>query len=61
MGCDMQFSRKKPMFCGTLLPLDFHILKKETSVPTEIVVPLQNYTLWHLRTLCSNTIQMLPS
>jgi len=52
MGCDMQFSRKKRMFRSNLLHLDFYILKKEASVSTETVVPLQHYKLSHLRTLC---------
>jgi hypothetical protein len=52
MGCDMQFSRKKPMFRAIPLPLGFYTLKSEASVSTEGEVPLQNYTrtLLHLRT-----------
>jgi hypothetical protein len=52
MGCDMQFSRQKPMFRANLLHLDFYTLKKEISLSTEIMVPLQHYTLSHLRTPC---------
>jgi len=57
----MQFSRKKPMFRTNLLHLDFYTLKKEASVSTEIVAPLQHYTLSDLITLCFTTIKTFPS
>jgi hypothetical protein len=59
MGCNMQFSRKKPMFLAIQLPLGVYTLKSEASLSTEIEVPLQNYTrtLLHLRTLSSNTTE----
>jgi hypothetical protein len=51
----MQFSRNKPMFRAIPLPLGSCTPKREASVSIEIAVPLQNYTLSHLRPLCSNT------
>ena len=57
MGCDMQFSGKKPTFRANLLYLDFYTLKKDASISAETVVPLQRYTLSHLRKLCFNPLK----
>jgi hypothetical protein len=59
MGCDMQFSGKNPTFRANLLHLDFYTLKKDASISTETVVPLQRYTLSHLRKQCFNLLKRI--